>query len=129
MYSEALDTVLKKNVRAETTFSLITELVHRDGLRSALSGRDDVMLQPILRLLSQYIADPTFGELACDVALLVIEMYSSVLGQSPLVDSLLSRLRIKVGEELTFQRELISIQGMVDMLMATSMLGSGNEYE
>lgn len=61
-----------QNVRAETTFSLITELVHRDGLRSALSGRDDVMLQPILRLLSQYVADPTFGELACDVALLVI---------------------------------------------------------
>ena len=54
-------------------------------------------------------------------------MYSSVVGQSPVVDSVLARLRIRVGEELAFQRELKLIQGMVDMLMATSMLGSGNE--
>lgn len=55
-----------------TAFSLITELVHRDGLRPALSGRDDVLLEPILNLLVKYVSDPRFGEMACDVASIVI---------------------------------------------------------
>lgn len=48
------------------------ELIHRDGLKSALSGRDDVLLEPILRLLVKHVTDPRFGELVCDVASLLI---------------------------------------------------------
>lgn len=55
-----------------TTFSLIRELVHRDGLRIALAGRDDVLLEPILRWLLKYIADPRFGELVANVTCLVL---------------------------------------------------------
>lgn len=89
-YSAALDAVLKKvgfrrllrwldstltyreqTVPPSTSFSLIQELIHRDGLRSALAGRDDVLLEPVLRLLLKYVADPRFGVLVCDVATLV----------------------------------------------------------
>ena len=55
-----------------TTFSLIQELIHRDGLRSALSSRDDVLLEPILRMLLKHVTDPRFGEMVCDVAGVVI---------------------------------------------------------
>jgi hypothetical protein len=55
-------------------FSLIQELVHRDGIRVALAGRDDVMLEPVLRLLLNYVSDPRFGELVCDLAGTVIGM-------------------------------------------------------
>jgi len=48
------------------------ELIHRDGLRSALSGRDDVLLEPVLRLLLKHVTDPRFGEMVCDVAGVVI---------------------------------------------------------
>jgi U3 small nucleolar RNA-associated protein 15 len=41
--------------------------VYRDGLRSALSGRDDVTLEPILRFLYKYIADYRFGQMASEV--------------------------------------------------------------
>lgn len=51
---------------------MIQELIHRDGLRTALAGRDDVMLEPILRLLLKHVIDPRFGEMVCDVATLVI---------------------------------------------------------
>ncbi|KAF8341536.1 WD40 repeat-like protein [Cantharellus anzutake] len=121
-YSEALDVVVQPTVRGELTFSLIMELIRRDGLRSALSGRDDVTLEPILRVVTKYIFDPTFGSVACGVAMMIIELYSGVLGQSPIIDSLLVRLLGMVGKELSFQRELRSVQGMVDMLMASSML-------
>ena len=55
-----------------TTFSLIQELIHRDGLRSALSSRDDVLLEPILQMLLKHVIDPRFGEMVCDVAGVVI---------------------------------------------------------
>ncbi len=71
-YSAALDSVLLKQVPPTTTFSLIQELIHRDGLRTALAGRDDVLLEPILRLLLKHVSDPRFGGMVCDVAGVVI---------------------------------------------------------
>ena len=88
-YGAALDSVLSKvrvcglvlwtldsqeiqKVPPMVAFSLIQELVHRDGIRMALAGRDDVMLEPVLHLLLTYVSDPRFGELACDLAGIVI---------------------------------------------------------
>lgn len=98
-YSAALDSILRKVIGAgfpcrrssrfndhlqqvppTTKFAVIQELVHQDGLRSALSGRDDVLLEPVLALLVKYVHDPRFGELVCDVGSLVIGMlYHHVL--------------------------------------------------
>lgn len=123
-----------------TAFSLIQELVHRDGLRIALAGRDDVLLEPILQLLVKNVADPRFGDLAMSVATVVIgsfpasyeissmltttpsEMYAAVLGQSPLIDALFVRLRKKVEEELRFQKELLQVKGALDMILEFSAL-------
>jgi len=93
-------------------------------LRSALSGRDDVLLEPILTLLVKYVSDPRFGELACDVAIVLIDMYASAIGQSPLIDGLFVRLRKKVKQEMLLQRELISLRGALDMILTASTLGS-----
>jgi len=123
-YSAALDSVLRKQVPPTTTFSLIQELIHRDGLRTALAGRDDVLLEPILRLLLKHVNDPRFGEMVCDVSGVVIELYASVLGQSPLIDTLFLRLRKKVVEELRFQQELVKAKGALEMLLASAALTS-----
>ncbi|KAF8655233.1 hypothetical protein AX16_003139 [Volvariella volvacea WC 439] len=117
-YTAALDSVLRKSVPPTTTFSLIQELIHRDGLRTALSGRDDVLLEPILKLLLKYLNDPRFGELVCDVAGLVVDMYAPVLGQSPVIDSLFAQLRKKVTAEIKYQRELVKTKGALMMLLA-----------
>ncbi|KAJ3565735.1 hypothetical protein NP233_g7449 [Leucocoprinus birnbaumii] len=120
-YSAALDAVLKKNVPPTTTFSLIQELIHRDGLKIALAGRDDVLLEPILRLLLKHVTDPRFGELVCDVAQVVIDMYQPVIGQAPLIDSLFVRLHKKVMAELRFQAELQRAKGALNMMISSSL--------
>ena len=126
-----------------TTFALIQELVYRDGLQSALAGRDDVLLEPILRLLLKYVTDARFGGLACDVAGLIIgtsssttsittvalyafstEMYAPVLGQSPTIDSLFLRLRRKLVAELRLQNDLVKTKGALDMLFAFAALSA-----
>jgi U3 small nucleolar RNA-associated protein 15 len=63
---------VSQQVPPTTSFALIQELIHRDGLRSALSGRDDVLLEPVLRLLLKHVTDSRFGEMVCDVAGVVI---------------------------------------------------------
>ncbi|CAE7171725.1 unnamed protein product [Rhizoctonia solani] len=123
-YAAALDAVLRKNVPPTTTFSLISELMHRDGLRTALGGRDDVSLEPVLRLLIKHIADPRFGNMCCDVAGIVIDMYTSILGRSPLIDTLFVRLRRKLEQELKFQRELCLLGGALDMILASAALSA-----
>lgn len=60
------------------------ELVHQDALRVALSGRDDILLEPVIQLLVKYIADPRFGELACDVSMVVLGKLSTNM-HSPLI--------------------------------------------
>jgi len=119
-YSAALDTVLKKNVPPTTTFSLIQELIHRDGLRIALAGRDDVLLEPVLRLLLKYVADPRFGVMVADIVGVVIDMYRPVVGQAPLVDGLFLRLRKKVAAEIRFQEEIMKVKGALTMILSSA---------
>ncbi|KAG8825146.1 hypothetical protein FRC19_000342 [Serendipita sp. 401] len=121
-YGAALDSVLRKGVPPTVTFSLIQELVHRDGVRMALAGRDDVLLEPVVRLLLRHLTDPRFGDMVCDMASLVIDMYASVLGQSPIIDVLFVRLQKKLGAELKFQNEVAKLKGALDMILATSAL-------
>lgn len=121
-------------------FSVIQELVHREGLRVALSGRDDVLLEPILQMLSNYVADTRWGVLACEVAGVVlgeyertnrkhctylvfcIDMYASVVGLSPVIDAELVNLRRKVQGELKLQENLARLRGAVDMILSASVL-------
>jgi U3 small nucleolar RNA-associated protein 15 len=127
-------------VPPSTTFSLIRELVHRDGLRIALAGRDDVLLEPILRWLLKYIADPRFGELVANVTCLVLgklefqlidrvshsisDMYAPVIGQAPLIDALFVRIRKKIASEIRFQEEVLKAKGALTMILSSTVLQS-----
>ncbi|WVN89670.1 uncharacterized protein L203_104900 [Cryptococcus depauperatus CBS 7841] len=121
-YSAALDAGLNKNVRPTTAFALIQELVHRDALRIALSGRDDVTLEPVLNFIARHITDPRFGEMAADVAGLILDIYTPILGQSPTLDEMLGKVKTRVERELGFQKELIKLRGALDMVLAQSAL-------
>jgi U3 small nucleolar RNA-associated protein 15 len=103
-----------------------------------LAGRDDVLLEPILRLLLKYVADPRFGVMVADIAGVVIgeillspdptalmlfsllDMYRPVIGQAPLVDALFVRLRKKVAAEIRFQQEIMKVKGALTMVLASA---------
>lgn len=50
----------------------------------------------------------------------VVDMYSPILGQSPVIDSLFLRLRKKVAAEIRYQRELVKTKGALNMIFASS---------
>lgn len=45
-------------------------------------------------------------------------MYSSVLGQSPLIDDIISKMQKKVHFELQFQKQLLGLNGALEMVLA-----------
>ncbi|UZJ56299.1 hypothetical protein CBS101457_005619 [Exobasidium rhododendri] len=128
-YRDALDEVLRKNVRAEVTFALLDELRsrstidgHLDGLKRAISGRDDVTLEPFLKFLLRHAANTRWANIICDCLDVVVDVYAAVLGQSPLIDELFGKIWTKVTEEVKVQRQLIQVRGALDMILARSIL-------
>ena len=119
-YTNALDAVLRNNRTGLTVVSLLQELVHRDGLRQALAGRDELSLDPIVRFLIKYITYPRYSSLLIDVTNDLLDIYGTVLGQSTAIGELLGRLRRKLAIEIKLQSDLQQLMGSMDMLMATS---------
>lgn len=128
-YRDALDEVLRKDVRAEVTFALLDELRsrstidgHLDGLKRAIAGRDDVTLEPILKFLLRHAANPRWANIICDCLNVVVDVYAAVLGQSPLIDELFGKIWTKVTDEVKVQRQLIQVRGALDMILARSTM-------
>lgn len=131
-YRDALDASLQHGVPASVTFALLMELVRRspsgqaDGLRRAISGRDDVTLEPLLRFLLRHATNPQYTSLVCDTLNMVIDTYASVLGQSPIIDDLFGRIWAKLAEEMRLQNQLEQVNGALEMILARSALGAAS---
>jgi len=117
-YGDALDSVLSSTVPPNTTFSLIRELMHRDGLHQALSGRDEVSLAPILRLISRHITDPRWFNIASDVLNCIINLYRAVLGKSQTIDALISAISFRISDELKLHSTLFAVNGQLEMILS-----------
>ncbi len=58
--------------RPVVVVSLLNELVQREGLQIALSGRDDQALKPILEFASRNISNPRYTSLLISVAEVIL---------------------------------------------------------
>lgn len=66
---------MKQGTPQTVTFAVMSELMHRNALDIALSGRNDVSLEPILEFLFKYVTDPRFATLVFDVMNILIGWY------------------------------------------------------
>ena len=55
----------------------------------------------------------------------LVSMYAPALGSSSTLDALFRRLREALAKELAVGKDLIALQGTLDLLMAASTTGSG----
>jgi len=69
-----LDAVLdsSKTHNTAVVISMLEELINREGLRIALSGRDDVSLEPITKFIMKNIINPNYTELLVDVTNVIL---------------------------------------------------------
>ncbi|KAJ2032889.1 U3 small nucleolar RNA-associated protein, partial [Coemansia sp. S2] len=117
-YARALDAVLSNNRTGLTVVSLLQELVHRDGLNTALAGRDELSLDPIVRFVVKFVDHPRYTGVLINVTEVLLDIYGDLLHQSSRIAELLGRLKAKVRMELRLQQDLTMLLGSMEMLMS-----------
>jgi len=83
------------------------------------------LLLRFLSLLSvNCISIPLYCLLSLLTSLSPPDLYSPIMGQSPLIDDLFGKLQKKVNDELRMQRDvLVGLKGMVDMVLGNAIMG------
>ncbi|KAI9304399.1 WD40-repeat-containing domain protein [Cunninghamella echinulata] len=122
-FTNALDEALKTG-DPFVVVSMFYELIHRDAMKTAIAGRDDVSLEPLLRFLLRQIHKPKFTTVVVDVSDIVLDTYYNVFGQSPLIDNLILQLSQKVTSEIKLQKDLLRAMASLDMLFTRSIMDS-----
>jgi U3 small nucleolar RNA-associated protein 15 len=118
-YGEALDAVLAKR-QPQAVIAVIEELGKRRGLTIALSNRDEESLDAILSFTIRFIDNPQYTPHLIGVAHILCDIYGSLRGQSAAVDDLFDKLRDKVTNECTVQRNLLRLLGQIDYVMTAA---------
>jgi U3 small nucleolar RNA-associated protein 15 len=98
--------------------SMLDELTQRRVVHSALQGRNEESLLPILIFLNRYIVNPRYSTLLFKITNSVLDLYESEIGSSPAVDEQIVKLHQRIYSEVLLQRQLQSLQGSLDMIMA-----------
>ncbi|ODM94810.1 U3 small nucleolar RNA-associated protein 15 [Orchesella cincta] len=120
-YSKALDEVLSDyyyNQHPAATVAVLQELIRRDGLKTALAGRQERQLIRVLRFLVKHLRRQRFMRILLIVAHTLCDMYAKEVGQDPAVDHLFLRLYDEINGEVTYMTELLELQGSLDMIVA-----------
>jgi U3 small nucleolar RNA-associated protein 15 len=116
-YSKALDLALDTRDRG-AILTLLTALVHRSALRTALANRNSAGVMPVLRWLQRNVADPRCTRLTTEVATVLIEEYAEHAGQSRELDEGIERLHEEVRTSTEMAQMALSTVGMLDLLQA-----------
>ncbi|EDQ88621.1 uncharacterized protein MONBRDRAFT_32803 [Monosiga brevicollis MX1] len=119
-YAAALDSVFERHYSSIIVASVLQELSERNALHSALGGRDESSLVPILKFCVRNIDDPRHTRLLVMVSEVLLDLYAPGLGLSAQVDDYFLRLRDKVSAELQLQKQLIALQGSLELLLGVS---------
>lgn len=122
-YSKALDQVLKPYVAKkypQYTYSLLRELERRNGLQTAISGRNEKQLLPLLQFLHRQVTDPRFSTFLISVIDMTIDVYASSVGTSPEIDKVFKDISKRVDREARSLRQLMMLQGALDLVLTAS---------
>lgn len=120
-YQKALDVALAtKNPIIVVT--VLEELCRRSGLTIALSGRDEVTLEPLISFITKYFNHPRYSNIVVQVAHRLIDVYASVFGMSDTIDELFSKLHKEINYEVSYQKDIMRVMGTIESIVNVSSL-------
>ncbi|KAK4327189.1 hypothetical protein Pmani_002325 [Petrolisthes manimaculis] len=122
-YSKVLDLVMgryNEEKTAHVAIGVFQELIRRQGLKAAVSGRSIGLLHHILKFTIEYIRYPAYKQVLTDVANCLIDVYGDSLHEIPGLAKGFRRLRKEIATEITSCREDISMIGALQMFLTAS---------
>ncbi|XP_033750229.1 U3 small nucleolar RNA-associated protein 15 homolog isoform X1 [Pecten maximus] len=129
-YSRALDAAMHWTVRhpnPDVTLSVLQELIRREGIRSALAGRDEKSLSHLLRFIEKNIHKPRYMNTLTDIMALLLEMHKGLIDQSHDLGALLKRVNLVVQREVALMKQLYEVMGTMDTLFAAATSQQTNQ--
>lgn len=115
-YTEALDKVLETKDLGQI-LTLLTALRHQSAMRAALSGRDEATIRPVFKWICKYITDPRHVTVCVDIGMLILDLYTTQMGQSEDFDDSMRRLHEQVRRETDRAQQAWQTQGMLGLLI------------
>ncbi|KAM0333243.1 hypothetical protein ACHAQA_001903 [Verticillium albo-atrum] len=97
--------------------TLLLALRHRSAVRSALEGRDERSVQPVLKWVCAHVVDPRYVSACVEVGMHLIELYAEYAGGSAALADGFRLLRRRVGGEVEKAKAACETGGMVDGLI------------
>jgi len=125
-YRAALDRALDSHHHL-IIVSVLRELMRRNGVIIALSGRDDATLLPILKFLYRHVNNPRYSDILLSVFGAVLSLYAQQIGKSPIVDEWFRKIQNKLHREIKFQKEMLKLLGSIDVIVSSSTLSSNSK--
>jgi U3 small nucleolar RNA-associated protein 15 len=119
-FRDALDACLEVN-NPLVILSCLTELISYNALTIALSGRNEATLMPILKFVSKTIHKPEFNHIVIEALEKILEIYASIIGQSPEIDEMLWIICRKIRSEVKLTNDLNIVSGQLDMVCSSSI--------
>ena len=114
-YKNALNSALEKK-EPDVIVSLMEELIQRSSLEIALAYRSEEELIELLDFLIWKISDYRFADLLIEVAKIVIDMYSCVIGHSTVVLEKFKELQEKIHNEIEEQKIILGVKSKLETL-------------
>jgi U3 small nucleolar RNA-associated protein 15 len=121
-YKKALNEVLK-TTDPLIIVSMLQELENRDGLEIAIAGRDEASLITLLSFLKDNITHPLYSPYLIKICHLVLDVYSYVIGRSPVVEHMLNVINNSIKRELAVQSKLLPLMGTLEFIINSSIAG------
>jgi len=119
-YGNAMDEALRGG-NLDIVMSVLRELVQRDGLRIALSGRDEEALGPIVDFIGKYLDNPLHTPFLLSVLDDILDIYGPVIESGSLVARQLRNLRQRLSEEIKTQQSFLPLLGALEFLVNASI--------
>jgi len=120
-YNKAVDVALRKR-NINVIVSLFEELMHRKSLSIPLSNRNEKTILPILKVIKKWINHPNYSKTLIKVMNHFLDLYTTRLGQSPVVDRLVRGIKNKIAHEVQLQMALQQTLGALDLFLGATKL-------
>jgi len=119
-YGAALDAALKTE-NLLVVAAMLRELQKRDGLKIALSGRDEATLHPILVFIGKHVKNQLHTQFLLEVLDLILDIYGPVIEKEGGIAMQLRKIRNQITNELVFQENFLPLLGSLEFLINASI--------
>jgi len=97
--------------------AVLEELGRRQGLKIALSNRDEESLETILSFIHSFICMPRYTPIIIGITNILCDIYGCVFGQSEIIDEIIQRIRNKVRSECSTMKKMLNLLGQINSIM------------